>query len=108
MKGKFNSLKKDFFNQFNNTIKGLEEIIIDCLKKNNNEINIEGVCCNAPNYDDDGDEPFMIIEVVTLEKSNDGESIWFNNCNKSYSVELEDLPIETLFTIVEQIFEEIE
>lgn len=108
MREKFNSLEKDFFNQYDNAVREVTEIITDCLKKNNNEINIEGVTCNAPNYDDEGDEPFMLIEFVTLEKLNDAESILFTNYDKSYSVEIGDLPIETLFIIVRQIFEEIE
>ena len=108
MREKFNSLQKDFFNHYDNTIKELESMMIEMLKNNNNLIEIEvGVTCNAPNYDDEWDEPFLLVTKIKLEILKDGESIGFYDDDENYSVEIGDISIETLFVIVEEMLKKI-
>ena len=78
------------------------------IENNNNLIEIEnGVTCNAPNYDDELDEPFMLVTKVKLEILEDGEAIGFYDDDENYSVEIGDISIETLFVIVEEMLKKI-
>ena len=58
-------------------------------------------------YDDEWDEPFMLITKVKLETLEDGESIGFYDDDENYSVEIGDISIETLFVIVEEMLKQI-
>ena len=108
MNEKFQNIRESFYDKYNKTIEELESMMIEMLKNNNNLIEIEiGVTCNAPNYDDEWDEPFMLVTKVKLETLEDGESIGFYDDDENYSVEIGDIPIETLFVIVEEMFKRI-
>lgn len=108
MNEKFQNIRESFYDKYNKTIEELESMMIEMLKNNNNLIEIEiGVTCNAPNYDDEWDEPFMLITKVKLETLEDGESIGFYDDDENYSVEIGDIPIETLFVIVEEMLKKI-
>ena len=108
MNEKFQNIRESFYDKYNKTIEELESMMIEMLKNNNNLIEIEiGVTCNAPNYDDEWDEPFMLITKVKLETLKDGESIGFYDDDENYSVEIGDIPIETLFVIVEEMLKKI-
>ena len=108
MNNKFQNIRETFYDRYNKTIEELESMMIEMLKNNNNLIEIEiGVTCNAPNYDDEWDEPFMLITKIKLETLNDGESIGFYDDDENYSVEIVDISIETLFVIVEEMLKQI-
>ena len=108
MNEKFQNISESFYDKYNKTIEELESMMIEMLKNNNNLIEIEiGVTCNAPNYDDEWDEPFMLVTKVKLETLEDGESIGFYDDDENYSVEIGDIPIETLFVIVEEMIKKI-
>ena len=108
MISKFNLLEKSFYSSYDDALNELESMMIEMLKNNNNLIEFEsGITCNAPNYDDEWDEPFMLVKKVILEQLNDGESILLTDIDGDYSLEIRDIPIETLFAIVRKMFEEI-
>ena len=107
MNNKFQNIRESFYDKYNKTIEELESMMIEMLKNNNNLIEIEiGVTCNAPNYDDELDEPFMLVTKVKLETLEDGEAIGFYD-DENYSVEIGDISIETLFDIVEEMLKKI-
>ena len=108
MNEKFQNIRETFYDRYNKTIEELESMMIEMLKNNNNLIEIKiGVTCNAPNYDDELDEPFMLVTKVKLETLEDGESIGFYDDDENYSVEIGDISIETLFDIVEEMLKKI-
>jgi hypothetical protein len=108
MNNKFQNIRETFYNQYNNTIEELESMMIEMLKNNNNLIEIEiGVTCNAPNYDDEWDDPFILVTKVKLDTLEDGEAIGFYDDDENYSVEIGDISIETLFVIVEEMLKQI-
>ena len=108
MNNKFQNIRETFYDRYNKTIEELESMMIEMLKNNNNLIEIKiGVTCNAPNYDDELDEPFMLVTKVKLETLEDGEAIGFYDDDENYSVEIGDISIETLFVIVEEMLKQI-
>ena len=108
MNEKFQNIRESFYDSYNKTIEELESMMIEMLKNNNNLIEIEiGVTCNAPNYDDEWDEPFLLVTKIKLETLEDGESIGFYDDDENYSVEIGDISIETLFVIVEEMLKQI-
>ena len=108
MNEKFQNISESFYDKYNKTIEELKSMMIEMLKNNNNLIEIEnGVTCNAPNYDDELDEPFMLVTKVKLEILEDGEAIGFYDDDENYSVEIGDISIETLFVIVEEMLKKI-
>ena len=108
MNEKFQNIRESFYDKYNKTIEELESMMIEILKNNNNLIEIEiGVTCNAPNYDDELDEPFMLVTKVKLETLEDGEAIGFYDDDENYSVEIGDNSIEILFEIVEDMLKKI-
>lgn len=108
MNEKFQNIRETFYDRYNKTIEELESMMIEMLKNNNNLIEIKiGVTCNAPNYDDELDEPFMLVTKVKLETLEDGEAIGFYDDDENYSVEIGDISIETLFVIVEEMLKQI-
>ena len=108
MNEKFQNIRESFYDRYNKTIEELESMMIEMLKNNNNLIEIEiGVTCNAPNYDDELDEPFMLVTKVKLETLEDGEAIGFYDDDENYSVEIGDISIEILFDIVEEMLKQI-
>ena len=108
MNNKFQNIRESFYDKYNKTIEELESMMIEMLKNNNNLIEIEiGVTCNAPNYDDELDEPFMLVTKVKLETLEDGEAIGFYDDDENYSVEIGDISIEILFDIVEEMLKKI-
>lgn len=108
MNEKFQNIRETFYDRYNKTIEELESMMIEMLKNNNNLIEIEiGVTCNAPNYDDELDEPFMLVTKVKLETLEDGEAIGFYDDDENYSVEIGDISIEILFDIVEEMLKKI-
>ena len=108
MNNKFQNIRETFYDRYNKTIEELESMMIEMLKNNNNLIEIKiGVTCNAPNYDDELDEPFMLVTKVKLETLEDGESIGFYDDDENYSVEIGDISIEILFDIVEEMLKKI-
>ena len=108
MNEKFQNIRESFYDKYNKTIEELESMMIEMLKNNNNLIEIEiGVTCNAPNYDDELDEPFMLVTKVKLETLEDGEAIGFYDDDENYSVEIGDISIEILFDIVEEMLKKI-
>lgn len=108
MNNKFQNIRESFYDKYNKTIEELESMMIEMLKNNNNLIEIEiGVTCNAPNYDDELDESFMLVTKVKLETLEDGEAIGFYDDDENYSVEIGDISIEILFDIVEEMLKKI-
>ena len=108
MNNKFQNIRESFYDMYNKTNEELESMMIEMLKNNNNLIEIEiGVTCNAPNYDDELDEPFMLVTKVKLETLEDGEAIGFYDDDENYSVEIGDISIEILFDIVEEMLKKI-
>ena len=108
MNEKFQNIRETFYDRYNKTIEELESMMIEMLKNNNNLIEIEiGVTCNAPNYDDELDESFMLVTKVKLETLEDGEAIGFYDDDENYSVEIGDISIEILFDIVEEMLKKI-
>lgn len=108
MNNKFQNIRESFYDKYNKTIEELESMMIEMLKNNNNLIEIEiGVTCNAPNYDDELDDPFILVTKVKLDTLEDGEAIGFYDDDENYSVEIGDISIETLFVIVEEMLKQI-
>ena len=102
---RFESAKERFNNIFQETRNECENILKEVLTDNSECGNIDGVTCNAPNYDNEFDEPFCFIDKVVLEDCSDSEEmvVILEDDSRSYKLELDDITIEQLLLITEMV-----
>lgn len=112
MKERFEETKRRFNNIFQETRNSCEDILLEVLKENPNNGNIlvyGGVTVNTPNYDNEWDEAFCVIENVILQDSIDSDEkvVIFQDDSHSYELEIDDVSIEELLLITEFVLKNI-
>lgn len=112
MKERFEETKRRFNNIFQETRNSCEDILLEVLKENSNNGDIlvhGGVTVNAPNYDNEWDDAFCVIDSVELEDSIDSNEkvVILKDTDKGYELEIDDVSIEQLLLITEFVLKNI-
>lgn len=108
MKKRFEETKRRFNNIFQETRKSCEDILLEILNTDEGYgyiLEDGGVTVNSPNYDNEWDDAFCLIDSVKLEDSiNSNEKVVvLKDTEKGYELGINDVTIEQLLLITQMV-----
>lgn len=108
MKKRFEETKRRFNNIFQETRKSCEDILLEILNTDEGYgyiLEDGGVTVNSPNYDNEWDDAFCVIDSIVLEDSIDSDEkvVILKDTDKGYDLEIDDVTIEQLLLITQMV-----